>query len=109
MEDFESNLISMMVDETMDAASVCSVVFDKKRDCYQLSFHGYPLEIPSNWTSMNQTLNGDLILPKDFIEILNDELSCQFEEIKIISKSEAQYELEIKNIEYQLDPPLKAA
>jgi hypothetical protein len=109
MKEFEQNLISMMVEETMNTASVHTVGYSSQKSCYQLSFHGYLFEIPSNWSSLVHGNSGEILLPEDFIQILNLEMSCQFEAISIIAIGNGEYSLDIKSAEHMMDSMPKAA
>jgi hypothetical protein len=109
MDKFETNLISMMVEETMDSASVYSVIYDRHRSCYMLTIHGYLIEIPENWSSLFHLSSGAISLPEDFVQVLNDELSCQFEEVKIVPRGDSLFVLEIKTTDYNLYSMPKAA
>ena len=99
----DQNLISLMVEETMNCASVFSVSHNTRKKSYNFSLHGFEVEVPENWSSFQFDNRGDILLPKEFLEVVGLELSCHFDEIKISKDFQSNLVLEVKSVDDYLE------
>lgn len=109
MEDFDSNLISLMVEETMNGSSEHSVQLVEEKRCYLITISGNQLEIPVNWSELREVSQTELSLPAHFIKLINAEYSFDFNKISICKGDGESLSLETTLLSYSFDSHLKVA
>ncbi len=73
MSDFknESNLISMMVNETFDSTQKAYVHYLEKKSAYELTIQNFSVEVPENWSGFIKLDNGEYELPSEFLKVFS--------------------------------------
>jgi hypothetical protein len=94
---FDSNLIEMMMEETLDLNPQFSATFDEKSKAYSVRINNIILEVPSNWSCFTVSKAGDILFPDHFLEVLEPEVGLgTLESISIIEAFDNSLQLDVR-------------
>ncbi len=93
----DSNLIEMMVEETLEASGKFIATYNQKSMAYEITLNGLHFEIPSNWSCLTSNTSGEVFFPKHLLEVLEPEVGLgTLESVSIVTAYDETLQLDVK-------------
>jgi hypothetical protein len=93
----DSNLIEMMMEETLDLNPQFSATFDEKSKAYTIRINKFLLEVPSNWSCLTVSKTGEILFPEHFLEVLQPEIGLgTLESVSIVKAFDNTFQLDVR-------------